>query len=97
VADKLASTSGKAPLSLAAFISGVVGILVFFVGGPMFDLWVFGALIGAVAAILGFMARKRESTGKGLATAGLVLGVIVVAWFVVFIILAATGVITEDA
>jgi hypothetical protein len=96
VADNLAAKSQKNPLSLAALICGVLGIVVFFVGGAVFDLWPFGALLGLAAAVLGFMGRKRESTGRGMATTGLVLGAIVVVWFLVFIVLAMTGVVTDD-
>lgn len=97
MADNLASQSRRNPLSLAALVCGVVAILVFFVGGPALDdLWPVGALIGAVAAALGFVARKREPAGRKLALIGLVLGLIVVVWFVVFILLVAAGVVTDE-
>jgi drug/metabolite transporter (DMT)-like permease len=96
VADNLASQGRRNSLSLAALVCGVVGILVFFLGGPILDLWPVGALIGAVAAALGFAARKREPEGRKLALIGLVLGLIVVVWFVVFILLLVAGVVTDE-
>lgn len=96
MADNLASQSRGNSLSLAALVSGVVGFLIFFLGGPTFDLWPVGALIGAVAAALGFVARKREPAGRKLALIGLVLGLIVVVWFVVFILLLLAGVVTDE-
>ena len=96
MADNLASQGRRNSLSLAALVCGVVGILVFFLGGPIFDLWPVGALIGAVAAALGFVARKREPEVRKLALIGLVLGLIVVVWFVVFILLLVAGVVTDE-
>jgi hypothetical protein len=95
VAENIASQSRRNPLSLAALICGVVAILVFFLGGPALDLWIVGAVLGAAAAGLGIVARKREATGKRLAMIGIVLGGIVVVWFVVFLLLLAVGV-AED-
>jgi hypothetical protein len=54
-----------------------------------------GFLAGIPAIILGNMAKKEIATtgegGNGLATAGLVLGVLAVIWGVIYVILAATG------
>jgi Domain of unknown function (DUF4190) len=74
------STNKKAIWSL---VLGIVGLICcgFFTGIP--------------AIILANMAKKEIATsgqsGGGMATAGLVLGVIAVIWGVIYVILAATG------
>ena len=94
--DKPAPSSRTAPLSLAAFACGILSVLLFFVGGGIFDQWTVGALAGAVAVVLGFVGRGREPAGRRYALIGLILGGIVVAWFVVYIILALAGVVTDS-
>jgi hypothetical protein len=77
-----AGTNKKAIWSL---VLGIVGLLCcgFFAGIP--------------AIILGNIAKKEIATsgegGSGLATAGLVLGVIAIIWGVIYLILAGTGAI----
>lgn len=61
---------------------GIIAILLAFLFFPL------GLLLGIVAAVLGFLGRKKadrgEATNKGQATAGLVLGIlsVVIAIFV---------------
>ena len=54
-----------------------------------------GFLAGIPAIILANMAKKEIATtgegGGGMATAGLVLGVLAVIWGVIYLILVATG------
>jgi hypothetical protein len=54
-----------------------------------------GFIAGIPAIILSNMAKKEIATsgegGGGMATAGLVLGVLAVIWGVIYLILAATG------
>jgi hypothetical protein len=54
-----------------------------------------GFIAGIPAIILANMAKKEIATsgegGGGMATAGLVLGVLAVIWGVIYLILAATG------
>jgi putative exporter of polyketide antibiotics len=54
-----------------------------------------GFIAGIPAIILGNMAKKEIATsgqgGGGMATAGLVLGIIACVWGVIYLILAATG------
>ena len=69
-------TSGKA---IAALVCGLVGILCF------------GIILGVVALVLGLSAKKEiessggQLTGGGMATAGIVLGVIGIAFWVIYI------------
>lgn len=82
-------TSGKA---VASLVSGIVGL----------PLFLCCTLSGVPAVVLGFMARSeiRKSqgtlTGDGMATAGLILGLIAVVLGVAGIILVfATGAFSE--
>jgi hypothetical protein len=54
-----------------------------------------GFIAGIPAVILGNIAKKEIATsgegGRGMATAGLVLGIIACVWGVIYLILAATG------
>jgi len=74
------STNKKAIWSL---VLGIVGLICC------------GFIAGIPAIILGNMAKKEIATsgegGSGMATAGLVLGVIAVIWGVIYLILVATG------
>lgn len=80
-------TNGKATWSL---VLGLVSVLC---GCSL--------LAGIPAIILGNMARKEidagQGTGRGMATAGLVLGIIGVILSVLWIILALTGSIDFEA
>jgi hypothetical protein len=70
-------TSGKA---IAALVLGIV------------SLFIFGFIAGVIAIILAVQARKEIDTdpnlgGRGLATAGLVLGIVgVVLWALVMLV-----------
>ncbi len=77
--------------SRAAFASGVLAVLVFV--GVGFTLggisWLVAAALGAVAVVLGVAARRaREPEGR-LALAGIVLGGVIVVWFVAYIVVDA--------
>ncbi len=82
-----ARTSQKAIWSL---VLGILGLLCcgFFAGIP--------------AIVLGKMAQKEidasggAQTGRGLATAGFILGILAVVWGVVWVILSLTGVINYN-
>ncbi|MGJ9412050.1 DUF4190 domain-containing protein [Aeromicrobium sp. CF4.19] len=73
--------------ALWSMILGIVGLLCC------------GLLLGIPAIILSTMAKKEiaasngSQTGGGMATAGLILGIIAVAWSVVYGILIAVGVV----
>lgn len=73
-------TSGKA---IAALVLGIVSI------------FAFGFIAGVIAIILGVLARKEIDAdpslgGRGLATAGLVLGIIgIVLWALVLVVWVA--------
>ncbi len=75
-----AGTNKKAIWSL---VLGIVGLICC------------GFIAGIPAIILGNMAKKEIATsgegGGGMATAGVVLGVIAIIWGVIYLILAATG------
>jgi putative exporter of polyketide antibiotics len=61
----------------------------------LLGLFCCGFFTGIPAVILANMAKKeipaRGEGGAGLATAGLVLGIIAIIWGVISVILAATG------
>jgi hypothetical protein len=62
-----------------------------------------GLFAGIPALILGNLAKKEISasggaqTGAGMATAGVILGIIAIVWSIVSGILFATGVFTFDS
>jgi len=68
------ATNGKA---IASLVLGIVGLLFF------------GIILGPLAIIFGFLARKEIATtrqgGNGMAIAGIVLGIIAVASFFIFL------------
>lgn len=82
----------RTPLAKGALAAGVLAVLAFFGLGLGFGDWWFvvGLALGAVAVVLGWMARQRSSASdRRLAMIGLVLGAIVVVWFVTYVIVAS--------
>jgi hypothetical protein len=82
-----ADTSGNA-LNIIALVAGIVSIVL---------CCLYAGIWGGVPAIiLGVLGRKKadngQATNKTLGTVGLILGIIGVAYFLVSIILAASGV-----
>ncbi len=82
------------PLAKAALAAGILAVIGFFgLGFTVGDWWfVVGLVFGAVAVALGWMARKRVAAGSSdrrLATIGLVLGGVIVAWFVAYMVITA--------
>jgi predicted acyltransferase len=74
--NKLATTS------LVVGIFALLFAIIFLYG-------LFGALLGIVSIVIGFVALKQikaqGTTGKGLATAGIVLGVVTLIWSFIFV------------
>jgi hypothetical protein len=80
-------------LAITALVLGIVGILG--------NICCFGGILSPVAIVLGFMGRKKadgsggQVGGRGLAQAGMILGiigtVIFLAWIVFFIVAIANG------
>ena len=72
-------------LSIAALCCGIFGFV-----GCFINTWV--ALILSIAAIvLGVLGRKKA--GKGMATAGMVLGIVsIVLWAIAFLLIVVAGV-----
>lgn len=78
----------KSNLGLIAMIVGIVAIIISIFGGTLSSgnvvvafILVFVALAaGIVGIVLGVKARKDPNTSKGMATAGLVTGIIATAW-----------------
>src|SRR5437763_17179651 len=87
--DPPASTNG---MSVAALVLGIVGL-------PMF--WAF-AVPSTLAVIFGSVGLgqiaqpSRHQTGRGLAIWGIALGIVGIVGFLVFILLAAAGVIHDN-
>ena len=79
------------PLPKVALAAGVLAALAFFGLGLIVGDWWFvvGLVFGAVAVVTGWMGRQRSGgSDRTLATIGLVLGAIVVAWFATYMIVA---------
>ena len=66
----------KKGLSIATMVLGIVGLVLFAIP------------CGILAIIFGIIGKKKG--GKGFATAGLILGIIDVAWGIYAILMAAT-------
>ena len=86
-----ARREGSESLAKAALAAGVLAATGFFgLGFALEGWWFVVALVFGVAAVaLGWIARTRPETGSSdrrLATIGLVLGAIVVAWFATYMI-----------
>ncbi len=82
------------PLAKAALAAGILAAILFFgIAFAFGDWWFVVALVvGAIAVVLGWLARTRATTApsdRRLATIGLVLGGIVVVWFLVYVIVAS--------
>lgn len=81
------ATSNQEPeqkgMSIASLILGIVSLV-------LFCVWYLSIPCAIIAIILGVMGRKKG--GKGMATAGIVLGAIAIVLVVVVLILAAIGV-----
>lgn len=75
-------------MAVASLILGIVSVLSSVVGGCFSLGWV-GSACGVVAIILGAIARKNPAK-KGMATAGLVLGIIALAWGIIATIACVT-------
>lgn len=79
-------------MSAAALVCGIIGIVGIFIPKVVFVAWIFSIL----GIVFGAMGRKRAPIGRtGLATAGLVLGIIALSLDVLAIIcvIAAIGAI----
>lgn len=68
-------------MAVASLILGIIALLSSTVGG-IFSLGWIGSVCGIVAIILGAIARKKGQK-KGMATTGLVFGIISLVWGVV--------------
>lgn len=73
-------------MAVASLVLGIIAILSSVVGGAFSLGWV-GSACGIVAIILGAIARK--SAQKGMATAGLVLGIISLVWGILSTVVCA--------
>lgn len=77
--------SPKNGMGIAALILGIISVLAFWTFG-------FGILLGIVAVIIGIVGRNRakrlEATNKGVATTGLVFGILGIIAGAVFIALS---------
>ena len=66
----------KNGMGTAALVLGIIGVVLAVLFFPL------GILLGVVAAVLGYLGRKkaarREATNRGQATAGLVLGLVAI-------------------
>ena len=81
--------NGPAIISLILGIVGLIGLI--FTGGLL------GLLLGVIAIVLGVQGRRRVDSGRttrnrGVATAGLVTGVLATVIGLLFLILVAIGV-----
>ncbi len=94
-----ASIARRDATALVALIAGVAAIALFILAAAVAVdwLWPFGIVAGVIAVIAGAISLRRARAEGGRrnpqALTGLVLGAIVVAWFLIWGVLALTGVI----
>ena len=67
---------------------GIVSLILAIIG-----IFVFGIILGPIAIILGAIGRKKDDS-KGLATAGLIIGIIVTVLSIIFLIWWGAMIIT---
>ncbi|HEX2109907.1 MAG TPA: hypothetical protein VHF67_00010 [Gaiellaceae bacterium] len=84
--------------ALAALIAGVAGVVVFLLAPVLSDaLWPIGAAAALIAIVAGVIAlrgmRGERGAKRWQAIGGLVLGALILAWFVIYLLLAAAGVV----
>lgn len=81
------------PLAKASLAAAILAVVGFFGLGFAFEGWWFvvGLVLGAIAVVLALVARRRPigPSDRRLATIGLVLGAIIVLWFLVYMVIAA--------
>jgi apolipoprotein N-acyltransferase len=77
------ATTGK-PLAITSLILGILSA-----AGALIVLPILFLLAGIAAVILGFLSRRRESSGKGMALAGIILGFVGIALSVISWIIGA--------
>lgn len=78
-------------LAVAALVTGIASILFLFIVGPL------TAVIAIAAIVLGVMGRSRVKSGRtaqhqGLATAGLVMGIVMLVISVLLVALIIVGI-----
>lgn len=86
-------------MAVAALVLGILSIVI---SGIPVAGWILGLAMGVVAIVLGALGRTRQPDKKGMAVAGMILGIIGVALSVIWVIacgaLAATGMgVLEEA
>lgn len=67
-------------MAVAALVLGIASLVIPY-GGPV---------LGVLAIIFGVMGKKKQPEKKGMATAGLIMGIIGVAWGVILIVIIVT-------
>lgn len=78
----------KNGLAIASLVVGIVSVI------PILSLGnVFGLIEGIVAVVLGFIGvsqiKKSSQGGKGMAVAGIIMGFVTIAAFILFIFVLA--------
>ena len=77
------AASSKKTLAITSLILGIAGLVGLFIPVVNF-LTLIGAIVGLV---LGFMSRRREPAGRGLALAGIITSAVAIVLFIVFAII----------
>ncbi len=83
-------------VALVALIAGVAAVVSFLIAPAISDvLWPIGAAAAAVAVVAGIIALRQRPARRWQAIVGLVLGGIILAWFLIYLVLAAGGVVDD--
>ena len=67
-------------MAVAALVLGIASLAIPY-GGPV---------LGILAIVFAVLARKKQPEKKGMATAGLVMGIIGVVWGVILVVIIVT-------
>jgi hypothetical protein len=79
-------------MAVAALILGILSVVLSWI--PVAG-WIMCLIMGVIAIVLGALGRTRQPDKKGMAVAGMILGIIGVAFSIIWVVacgaLAATG------
>lgn len=93
MSEAIAQNRDSGTLAKGSLAAAVLAAIAFFGLGFALEGWwfVIGLVLGAIAVVLGVVARRRPlaTSDQRLALIGLILGAIIVAWFVLYIVIDA--------
>ncbi len=93
MSEAIAERSDGGTLAKASLAAAVLAAIAFFVLGFALEGWwfVIGLVLAAIAVVLAVVARQRPLAppDRRMAMIGLIVGAVIVAWFVIYIVVDA--------